>query len=74
MQWLILIHYNLHDCILYGHTFASAIEKQPLAQEDIQKQLNNRFKVRKTPIKDNKIKRGTKILFHGWTRMILRGI
>ena len=52
MQWLILMHHNLHDYILYGHTFASAIEKQPLAQEDIQKQLNNRFKVRKTPIKD----------------------
>ena len=50
MQWLILMHHNLHDYILYGHTFASAIEKQSLAQEDIQKQLNNRFEVRKTPI------------------------
>ena len=52
MQWLILMHHNLHDYILYGYTFASTIEKQPLAQEDIQKQLNNRFEVRKTPIKD----------------------
>ena len=52
MQWLIPMHHNLHDYILYGHTFASTIEKQPLAQEDIQKQLNNRFKVRKIPIKD----------------------
>ena len=50
IQWLILMHYNLHDYILYGHTFASAIEKQSLAQEDIQKQLNNRFEVRKTAI------------------------
>ena len=31
MQWLILMHHNLHDYILSGHTFASAIEKQPLA-------------------------------------------
>ena len=45
------MHHNLHDYISYGHTFASAIEKQPLAQEDIQKQLNNRFEVRKIPIK-----------------------
>ena len=52
MQWLILMHHNLHDYIFYSHTFSSAIEKQPLAQEDIQKQLNNRFEVRKTPIKD----------------------
>ena len=52
MQWLILMHHNLHDYILYGHMFASPIEKQPLAQEDIQKQLNNRFEVRKTTIKD----------------------
>ena len=52
MQWLIPMHHNLHDYILYGHMFASAIEKQSLAQEDIQKQLNNRSEVRKTPIKD----------------------
>ena len=51
MQWLIPIHHNLHHYILYGHMFASAIEKQPLAQEDIQKQLNNRFEVRKTQSK-----------------------
>ena len=51
MQWLIPMHHNLHHYILYSHMFASAIEKQPLAQEDIQKQLNNRFEVRKTPIK-----------------------
>ena len=50
MQWLIPMHHNLHDYILYGHTFASAIEKQPLAQKDVQKQLNNRFEVRQTPI------------------------
>ena len=47
MQWLIPMHHNLHDYILYGHMFASAIEKQLLAKEDIQKQLNNRFEVRK---------------------------
>ena len=34
MQWLILMHHNLHDYILYGHTFASTTEKQLLAQED----------------------------------------
>ena len=28
------------------------LDKQPLAQEDIQKQLNNRLEVRKTPIMD----------------------
>ena len=50
MQWLIPMHHNLHDYILYGHTFASAIEKQPLAQEDVQKQLNNRFEVWQTLI------------------------
>ena len=38
--------------ILYGHTFGSAIEKQPLAKEDVQKQLNNRFEVRDKLIKD----------------------
>ena len=52
MQWLIPMHHNLHDYIFYGHTFASAIEKQLLAQEDTQKQFNNRLKVRKTPIMD----------------------
>ena len=52
IQWLITMHHNLHDYILYGHTFTSAIEKQLLAQEDIQKQLNNRLEVRKTPIID----------------------
>ena len=45
------MHHNLHDYISYGHTFTSAIEKQPLAQGDIQKQLNNQFEVRKIPIK-----------------------
>ena len=52
MQWLIPMHHNFHDQILYGHTFASAIDKQPLAQEDIQKQLNNRLEVSKIPIMD----------------------
>ena len=56
IQWLIPMYHNLHDYILYSHTFASTIEKQPLAQEDIQKQLNNRFKLRKTPIKDTQDK------------------
>ena len=27
MQWLIPMNHNLHDYILYSHTFASAIEK-----------------------------------------------
>ena len=51
MQWLIPMNHNLHDYILYGHTFASALEKQALAQEDVEKQLNNRFEVRQNPIK-----------------------
>ena len=59
MQWLIPMHHNLHEYILYGHTFASAIEKQPLAQEDVQKQLNNRFEVRQTPITEIQTKENT---------------
>ena len=59
MQWLIPMTHNLCDYILYGHTFVSAIEKQPLATEDVQKQLNNRFEVRDTLIKDETfIRRG----------------
>ena len=45
MQWLIPMNHNLHDYILYGHMFASALEKQSLAQKDAEKQLNNRFEV-----------------------------
>ena len=52
MQWSIPMSHNLHDYILYGHTFASVIEKQPLAHEDVEKQLNNRFEVRKTPFRE----------------------
>ena len=59
MQWLIPMHHNLHDYILYGHTFTSAIEKQLLAQEDMQKQLNNRFEVRQTPITETQTKENT---------------
>ena len=54
MQWLIPMNHNMHDYILYGHTFASALEKQALAQEDAEKQLNNQFKVRGVPIKVSK--------------------
>ena len=43
---------NHHDYILYSLSFASAIEKELLAIEDIQKQLNNRLEIQKTPIKD----------------------
>ena len=60
MQWLIPMMHNVHDYIdglLYGHTFASAIEKQSLATEDVQKQLNNRFEVRETPIRDKHAKK-----------------
>ena len=41
-----------HDYILYGHSFASAIEPQPLATEDVSKQLNNRLEIHTTPIVD----------------------
>ena len=27
LQWLMPMHHNLHDYILYGHTFASALER-----------------------------------------------
>ena len=56
MQWLIPMNHNLHDYILYGHTFASALEKQSLAQEDGEKQLNNRFEVRQHHIPISKTK------------------
>ena len=59
MQWLIPMHHNLHDYILYGHTFASAIEKQLLAQEDMQNELNNRFEVWQTPIMETQNRENT---------------
>ena len=65
MQWLILMHHNIHDYILYGLTFASAIEKQPLAQEDIQKQLNNDLKLGKQKLRTHKITKWIKTLFCG---------
>ena len=52
MQWLIPMNHQSHDYILYGHSFASAIEPHPLATEEIGKQLNNRLEIRKTPITD----------------------
>ena len=52
MQWLIPMTHQSHDYILYGHSFASAIELHPLAVEDSEKQLNNRLEIRSTPIKD----------------------
>ena len=52
MQWLIPMTHQSHDYILYGHAFASAIEPHPLAEEDIEKQLNNRLEIRSTPIVD----------------------
>ena len=52
MQWLIPMNHQSHDYILYGHSFASAIEPQPLATEDVNKQLNNRLEIRTTPIID----------------------
>ena len=52
MQWLIPMTHQSHDYILYGHSFASAIEPHPLATEDRDKQLNNRLEIRETPIVD----------------------
>ena len=52
MQWLIPMNHQSHDYILYGHSFASAIEPHPLATEDSEKQFNNRLEIRKTPIID----------------------
>ena len=52
MQWLIPMTHQSHDYILYGHAFASATEPHPLVEEDIEKQLNNRLKIRSTPIVD----------------------
>ena len=52
MQWLIPMNHQSHDYILYGHSFASAIEPHPLATEESGKQLNNRLEIRETPIVD----------------------
>ena len=52
MQWLIPMKHQSHDYILYGHSFASAIEPHPLATEESAKQLNNRLEIRETPIVD----------------------
>ena len=57
MQWLIPMTHQSHDYILYGHSFASAIEPQPLATEDVNKQLNNRLEIRTTPIVDKSTER-----------------
>ena len=46
------MNHQSHDYILYGHSFASAIEPQPLATEDVNKQLNNKLEIRTTPIID----------------------
>ena len=57
MQWLIPMAHQSHDYILYGHSFASAIEPQPLATEDVIKQLNNRLEIRTTLIVDKNTER-----------------
>ena len=54
MQWVIPMNHQLHEYILYGHIFASLIEHQKLASEDIQKQLNYRFQINPLSTKQSK--------------------
>ena len=56
MQWLIPMTHQSSDYILYGHSFASAIEPQLLAVEEVDKQLNNRLEIRDKPIVDKKVR------------------
>ena len=68
------MNHNLHDYILYGHTFASALEKQSLAQEDAEKQLNNRLRYDNILFLYQKQNQWEMILTHSWIRRILDGI